>query len=642
MAGENLYTQIPPSSTGDRIQLRQSIILPYGSKGATDFILEDFYDLETSGIRIHVHEVYATDSSNGFLWCHFSPTAVFNGLIPTTGENIKDLDNNTIATVSAGYYAINTNANTTVGYNNPEAGQFVDQFGSAHMRVQEGNLGLDAFGKLRTSGATLLGEYVFSNGTLPELFSNTLVGDGAVTWDQDRRSTVISVGQDSGDKATHTSNTYHHYLPGSSHQFIGTFALGDTGKAGLVRNWGLFDADNGFMFRNYNGNFAVVVRSSATGTVTETVIDQDDFNKDTVNGTGLSTMNLDLTKDNIYWIGVQWLGGGRVRFGTYNNGERVVMHEFYGGNNSIYPISQTASLPVCMATTNTAGTASPSEMRSWCQAVYTETTFDIKELGAPSVASLSTTITGSLGVGEYAYIGTLTPREFLQAYPTQYNRSLYFPTAINLEAWDTTTGDPVLLEFEVYQNPVLTGVSLENTEYISTVQKDESATFLGGSFNASKRYFRGNATIDITNTFTNITYGAFKNNSEEGGIITQGITNITNAATASATINTTLYGQSILREGQVYTISGVSGMTEINNLNVYIKHTGTGSAELYTDTAFTQPVSTIGSGSYTSGGQFRGLAGSQNYFTLVAQKQLASNTNDIAIKAVVSWREIDQ
>ena len=641
MAGENLFTRIPPASTGDRIQLRQSIILPYGSRGATDFILEDFYILETSGIRIHVHVNYATDSSNGFLWCHFSPTAIFNGEVPTTGENIADLDGNVIATVSAGYYEINTNANTTVGYNNPQQGQFVDQFGSAHIRAQEGNLGLDAFGKLRTSGATLLGEYVFSNGILPSLFSNTLIGDGAVTWDQNSRAAVMSVGTGTNAQATHTSNTYHHYLPGSSHQFIGTYALGDAGKTGLVRNWGLFDADNGFMFRNVDGQFAVCIRSSASGTKVDTVILQEDFNKDTVDGTGLSRMNIDLTKDNIYWIDVQWLGGGRVRFGTYNNGERVVMHEYYGGNVSIYPISQTASLPVCMSMKNTSGTASTSEMRSWCQAVYTETNFDIKELGAPNLANLGIVITGSLPVGDYAYIGSLSPAEFIQGYPNQYNRALYFPTAINVQAWDNVTGDDVIMEFEIYQNPVLSGVSLQNTEYISTVQQDQSATFFGGQFNASKRYFKGNTEIDITPTFSNITYGAFKNNSEQGGIITQGITNITNASTASATIDTTLYGQSVLREGQVYTISGVTGMTEINDLDVYIKHIGTGSAELYLDDAFTQPVSTTASGSYSSGGQFRGLGGSQNYFTLVAQKKFA-NTNDITIQASVSWREIDQ
>lgn len=640
MAGENLFTRIPPSSTGDRIHLRQSIILPYANRTGT-FVEEDFYNLASSGIRVHLHDVYATDSTTGFLWVHFNPNDLFDGKVPTTGENITDENGTTIATVAAGYYPLNTNANVLTGWNNPNQGQFVDQFGSAHIRVGEGNLGLDAFGKLRTSGATILGEYVFGNGILPNLFSNTLVGGGAITWDQDRRSAVISVGQDSGDKATHTSNTYHHYLPGSSHQFIGTFALGDTGKAGLVRNWGLFDADNGFMFSDRNGEFGVVVRSSASGTTVDTFISQSDFNKDQVDGTGLSTMNIDLTKDNIYWIDVQWLGGGRVRFGTYDKGQRVVMHEYYGGNVSIYPISQTASLPVCMAMTNTSNTASPSEMRSWCQAVWTETTVDIKELGAPNLANLGATITGSLPVGDYAYIGTLTPAEFVPGYPNQYNRSLYFPTAINVQAWDTVTGEDVIMEFEVYVNPVLTGVSLENTEYITTVQQDQSATYLGGVYNATKRYFKGTTEIDITKTFTNITYGAFKNNSEEGGIISQNISSISNATTASMVLDTTLYGQNILREGQVYTISGATGMTEINGLQVYPKHTSISSSLLFLDSALTQGVDTTASGSYVGSGKATGLAGTQNWFSLVAQKKFATS-NDISIQASISWREIDQ
>ena len=639
MAGENLFTRIPPESTGDRIQLRQSIILPYGNKGGTDFILEDFYILETSGIRCHLHQIYATDSSNGNLWLHFSPNDIFNGLVPTTGENINDLDGNTIATVTAGYYSINTNANTTVGYNNPNAGQFVDQFGSAYVRTEEGNLGLDAFGKLRTSGATLLGEYVFSNGLLPTLFSNTISGSGEINWNQNGRFAEISLGSDINAQITHTSNTYHHYLPGSSHQFIGTYALGDTGKAGLVRNWGLFDSDNGFMFSTRGEEFGVVVRSSVTGTKVDTFISQSDFNGDTLDGTGLSQMNIDLTYDNIYWVDVQWLGGGRVRFGTYFNGERIVIHEYYGGNVSINAISQQASLPTCFAMKNTSGTASPSTMKSWCQAVYTETTFNITELGDGNNTSVGTTITGSLGVGEYAYIGTLSPKEFIVG--SQYNRSLYFPTSVDVQAWDKTTGDSVLLEVETYANPVLSGVVFESAEYGGTVDIDQSATFLGGSNNIIKSYIRGEKVIDLTDIFTNITYGAFKNNAEEGGTIYQTITDITNASTASVTFDVSVEGQASAREGNLYTISGVNGMTEINGKQAYLKMTGTGSAELYNDSSLTSGVDTTASGSYTSAGHLQGLYGSQNYFTLVAQKQFATS-NDIEIKCVVNWREIDQ
>jgi hypothetical protein len=82
-------------------------------------------------------------------------------------------------------------------------------------------------------------------------------------------------------------------------------------------------------------------------------------------------------------------------------------------------------------------------------------------------------------------------------------------------------------------------------------------------------------------------------------------------------------------------------MTEINGKQAYLKMTGTGSAELYNDSSLTSGVDTTSSGSYTSGGQIAGLFGSQNYFTLVAQKQF-SVANDIEVKCVINWREIDQ
>jgi len=637
MAGENLFTRIPPSSTGDRIHLRQSIILPYANRTGT-FVEEDFYNLSTSGIRIHLHDIYATDSTTGFLWVHFSKTDIFDGKVPTTGENITTDEGTVIATVAEGYYAINSDANVLTGFNNPNHGQFVDQFGAAHMRVSEGNIGLDAFGKLRTSGATILGEYVFANNILPDQFSNTLVGSGTITYDEDRKSAIVTVGTDSGAQATHTSNTYHHYLPGSSHQFIGTYILDGVGEAGLERNWGLFDQNNGFMFSERNGEFGAVVRSSASGTLVETFISQSEFNKDRVDGTGLSSMTLDLTKDNIYWIDVQWLGGGRVRFGTYDKGQRVVMHEFYGGNSSIYPLSQTASLPVCMSIQNNSGTGGSNNIRSWCQAVYTETELNTDELGIPYTTALSATVTGSFPVGDYYYVGTLSPKEFLTG--TQINRGLYFPTSVGVRAFDAVTGEDVLIDVEVYYNPVLSGLNFEDTEHVTSAVKDQSATFLGGNLQAAKAYFRGGGEIDLTKNYVNIN-AAFKNNSEEGGTVVSTITDITNAATASATFELGPSRQIEHRETNPLTITGVSGMTEINDLQVYPKNTSISSSLLFLDADHTQPVNTLSSGSYTSGGILKGTRGTQNFFTIVVEKQVATS-NDIEIKTTTSWREITQ
>ena len=119
-----------------------------------------------------------------------------------------------------------------VGFENPTNGLDIDNTGSANIRFSEGSPQLDAFGKLRVSGATLLGEYVFSNGTLPTQFSGTLRNGGTVTWDTNSRALLLTNTTANDSHTSWTSNTYHHYFPGSSHLFIGTFALGDSGKMG--------------------------------------------------------------------------------------------------------------------------------------------------------------------------------------------------------------------------------------------------------------------------------------------------------------------------------------------------------------------------------------------------------------------------
>lgn len=642
MAGERLFTRIPPASTGYRIGLQHTAQIAYAGKGGTDFIIGEHYTLASSGIELHLHGIYETNGTEGYIQVHYDDDSTFNGLSPTAGENILDEDSNIIATVSNTIATddIYLNKNVIVGYNDPENGIEVDRFGSANVRFEEGQPQLDAFGKLRTSGATLLGEYVFAYNQLPNEFSNTLSGSGAVTWDQDLRATEISVGSDAEDLVTHTSNTYHHYLPGSSHQFIGTFALGDTGKTGLVRNWGLFDFDNGFMFTQRDGVLGVVIRSSESGTRVDTVINQSDWNRDKADGTGTSGLTLDVTKDNIYWLDVQWLGAGRVRFGTYSNGTRIVLHEYYHSNRFTEALSQTASLPVCFSQKNTSGTSGTSTMRSWCQAVYTESDFNVNNLGEPQNSSVNSTITGSLPVDTYTYIGTLSPKEFINA--GQYNRTLYFPTSMELTAWDTTTGDDVIMEAEVYANPVLSGINFEETEYQSTVQIDNSATFYGGAYSALKTYFKGTRTLDLTQIYTNLYNGSFKNYAEEGGQKVCTIANITQDVSASLLINTANHPQHNHREGNGITITGItSGMTEANGDVVYPKMTGTASMDLFTDEALTSRYDTSGYTAYTSGGTITGTFGSQFWFSVVAKKELAT-PNDIAFKCVVNWKEIDQ
>lgn len=642
MAGERKYTRIPPASTGDRITHEPHALLPYENLTG-QFILDSFVSLAISGITAHVHSVFPQTATTGFLGVHYDVASTFANLTPTAGENIN-YGGSTIATVSSTVSAIDlfTANNVIVGKNNPDYGMQVDQFGAATVRFTEGAAQLDAFGKLRTAGASLLGEYVFASSYLPQAFSNTISGSGAISWDGDERAAVLTTSGDQHDLITHTANTYHHYIPGTSHFYIGTLAHGDSGKAGHVRNWGLFDSRNGFLFTTRGTELGVVIRSSATGTRTETIIYQSDWNQDTADGSGGSSnpsgMNLDITKDNIYWIDVQWLGAGRVRYGTYYNGTRVTLHEHYHGNTSPYPLTQTASLPVCISMANTGSVGSSSQIKSWCQAVYAETDIDVTTLGSPETHTITTTITGSFGTDEYYYMGTMSPEPTLSN--GEPNRSLYFPVNTDILAYDST-GAEALVEVEIYAEPIASGFNFEPTQFGSTVDVDVSASFYGGGKSISRQYVRGNQFIDTSTNFNNLTYGSIKNYSEDGGTRFCGLSNITNAATASVTLNTSNHAQWLHREFEPATVSGVTGMTEINGQEVYLKATSRTTGELYTDAALTSGLDTTGYGSYTGGGLMTGAFGARFLFVIVAKK-LIPNSNDITIHWTIDWKEITQ
>jgi hypothetical protein len=465
---------------------------------------------------------------------------------------------------------------------------------------------------------------------------------GSASWDSNSRALVLTNTTTSGAHSSYTSNTYHHYFPGSSHLFIGTFALGDSGKTNLMREWGMFDDKNGFFFMLNGTSLGVGFRSNTSGAVVDTFIPRADWNGDPANGTGPSGMNLDVTKDNIYWIDVQWLGAGRIRYGTYYNGQRVVLHEHYHGNNGVAPITAMASLPVCIHQMNTGTTGSTSEIRAFCMSVWTESNVDVRATAAPSLQSFTTTVSTN---NVYQYMGTLAPAVTLPN--GQPNRSLYWPTELEIAGWDTTTGESAIFEFEVYAEPIISGTVWNSVSPLSTVQYDTSATFIASGIPVSQRFVIGRDTVDTTSIYDNMQYGAFKNYSEDGGTVVQNITAATKASTAVLTLGTatrsgssTIPGRTYFRHGEALTISNVLGMTQLNGNTYYAKPIAINQIELYTDAALTTPVNSTSFGTYTSGGIATGDFGGRFLFTLVVKKLFGSNPAQIYAK--VSWKEVTQ
>lgn len=632
MAGERNYLSVPPDSTGKKVRLKHSAQVSYISK-TPGYVwkIGEHYTL-SSGWTMHVHGVFEQTISSGILEVHYSKVATYTNLSPAAGNTITDPDLNAVVATVSSAQDVYINAQNIIGYDNPENGLDVDNTGSANVRFAEGLPQLDAFGKLRVSGATLLGEYIFANGTLPTQFASTLRNGGTVTWDNNTRALVLTNTTQNDSHTSHTSHTYHHYFPGSSQLFIGTVALGDTGKMNLMREWGMFDDKNGFYFMQDDGVLGVGIRTNTSGSVTNIFIPQTQWNQDRADGTGRSKMNLDVTKDNIYWIDVQWLGAGRVRFGTYNDGQRVVLHEHYHGNSAAVPVTAMGSLPVCVHQMNMGTTASTSEMRAWCMAVWSESNLDVRTTGSSALQSFSKTVSTN---DTYVYVGTLSPKESLPN--GQPNRTLYWPTEIEASGWDTVTGAPAIFELEIYAEPIISGFVWQNMSSSSTVEYDTAGTFIASGIPVSQRFIQGHEGFKTTDVFDNMQYGAFKNYAEDGGTVVQPITGVTKASTAVVTL---AGPRTYFRDGEPMTISGVVGMTQLNGNTYYVKPVTATSVELYTDAARTTPVDSTAFGTYTSGGVGTGTFGPKFHFGIMVKKLFGTNPAKIYVK--ISWKEVVQ
>ena len=674
MAGEKRYTQIPPRSTGDRLYHIHTAEIEFTSGGTSvghTWQIGDLYAVQDFGGtgKVHVHGIYDRGDGTGVLAVHYNKTAKFDNLEPTVGKNIYyPADTTNVVGVVSDFYDVFIPTANIMGFDNPEFGLDVDKFGSANVRFSEGQPQLDAWGKLRVSQATNLGDYVFGGqDKLTDNFSPVEIDGGEVLYDTQRRS--VRVGFDLASVtpltfAGNTSNTYHPYIPGSSHLWQGTFLLnspesGD-GTNGAIRRWGLFDAENGFFFTvgkagsssDTDDGFAVVVRTSTSGSVTETIIKQSDFNGDKLDGTGRSQRTMNLEKNNQYWIDVQWHGAGRVRFGTYIRGERIVMHTYYAGNVETVAMTQTASLPSCTSVKTAGSPLTELYIETWAQSVWTEQTLDLNTFGQPATyATTHQTIVADVSE-DFQYLFSLSPRDVLA--DGRVDHALFMPTSLTAYAFDmaATNGIDAIIDLKAEVNSIL---NHNNFVDIPTTNVQVSYPTAGDSaYEAGKiltyEMFKGRYDAQLTDTFNNFQYGSVKNFAEDGGTISNSIVNVSSGNPAVISTgerlqvrlpHTVTFPLNTNRYQGKYEITDVVGATGLNNNKYYVKPIGVTSAELYLDSDLTTGVDGSTIGSYVSGGTIKGFRGSRLTWDFYAKTRTALHDN-VKVMITVNWKEIIQ
>jgi hypothetical protein len=241
----------------------------------------------------------------------------------------------------------------------------------------------DAFGRLRVSDPTTLGDYHHVGGENPEMILKTS-GSGTGSLNTLTSSYVLSVGTGTNDYAIHQSAMYHHYLPGKSQLINSSFVLGSP-RTNTVKRVGYFDDYNGIFFEQASdGTLAWVERRFINGVITENRITQSNWNKDTCNtsisGTDSGAINfgkfgswtLDPTKTQLTYVDFQWLGVGRLRVGFVHDGLWIIAHEFYHSNTLPTVYWTQPSLPIRCEIRNTGAATGTAEMNQICATVMSE------------------------------------------------------------------------------------------------------------------------------------------------------------------------------------------------------------------------------------------------------------------------------
>jgi hypothetical protein len=233
----------------------------------------------------------------------------------------------------------------------------------------------DSFGRLRTSnGLTLFdsSHRYRDNG----LWATQTATGGAATFNANEGLVDLTVSGASGSKTYRETTKVFSYQPGKSLLVMSTFVF-NAAKTNLRQRVGYFNTANGIYLELNNSELTIVRRSSVTGSVVETKVNQADWNLDPLTGSGVSGLTLDITKAQIFWADFEWLGVGTVRFGFVLDGKFIACHSFNHGNVAPTTYITTATLPVRYEIENTGATSGNSTLKQICSSVISEGGYEL-------------------------------------------------------------------------------------------------------------------------------------------------------------------------------------------------------------------------------------------------------------------------
>jgi len=249
----------------------------------------------------------------------------------------------------------------------------------------------DAFGRLRVSNPLTLFDSSHryrDNG----LWNTSTASGGTAVFSANEGLVNLNVDTTSGSQVLRETTKVFSYQPGKSLLVLNTFVMAPA-QTNLRQRVGYFGTQNGIYIQLDNSTLSFVERSLVTGVVSETTVNQSSWNVDPLDGNGPSGITLDITKAQIFFMDIEWLGEGTVRVGFVIDGQFIICHKFNHANLITSTYITTASLPLRYEITNTGATASASTLKQVCSSVISEGGYELRgaqqAIGTPIATPVS-------------------------------------------------------------------------------------------------------------------------------------------------------------------------------------------------------------------------------------------------------------
>lgn len=316
---------------------------------------------------------------------------------------------------------------------------------------------VDAFGRARVSEPFTLFDSTLRYTKRTDLWYESIAGGGSTNYLANESSLELTTTTASGDTVLRRTKRNLPYEPGKSMMIMQSFK-GNTPIAGLIQEVGLFDDDNGVMVRASGATVQMVIRSKASGSVVENVVNQSSWNIDTLSELNFSNVNI-LIAD------LEWLGSGRVRMGFVLDGEIRYCHEFNHANNQDSVYMTTATLPLSYRLRNNSTIASSAVLKEIAATVISEGGYEPRGpifTGGAGIAGVKSTTSETL----FAAIRMASGRTGNVIMPAQV---------------DVAVDGNAIAKWRLYLNPTISGVWTSAENGRGNVEVMASGTFSSGT-----------------------------------------------------------------------------------------------------------------------------------------------------------------